>query len=93
MSDLPESELTKTCSHGKTPKPSESKNRVIWACLPTTVFIVLKTFNFEVSIAVESFDKGAIVNCHVLKTSRLEIDKHCVKSMKAFEQIKECMNS
>jgi hypothetical protein len=54
--DLVSADLLKTCLHGKTQKPIECLNSVIWTRILKTVFVRFDTLKFGVYDAVLCFE-------------------------------------
>lgn len=65
--DLSAPDLLKKCLHGRSQNPNYSVNQIIWTRLPKTIFVGIKTLHLGVYDAINSFNKGNIARCVVLK--------------------------
>ena len=80
--DLSEPDLLKNSLHGKTQNPNESVNSVIWARLPKTVFVTIKTLHLGTYDAISTFNKGNVVRCAVFKKLGLVVGNNFYEAMK-----------
>lgn len=82
---LSDTDLLKKCLHKKTQNPNESVNSVIWARLPKTGFVGIKTLHFGVYEAISTFNIGQVTKCKVLQELGVNIGKNTVTAMRSLD--------
>lgn len=70
----------------QTQNPNESVNSVIWARIPKSGFVGIKTLYFRTYEAVSTFNIGHLTKCKVLKHLGMDIGKNTIAAMKALDR-------
>lgn len=64
---LSEGELSQKCLHKQTQNPNESVNSVIWARMPKSGFVGIKTLYFGACEAISTFNIGHLTKCNTCR--------------------------